>query len=375
MTARLRASGALLMKYALAAATLAAVSALLVMLRAHANLATVCLVLVLVVMGTAIVLGSGPALLNAVLATFTLNYFFIPPIYTLTIRDPANWVAFSVFVLCAVAVGQLSSRAKKTASEAESRRIQIEKLYEELKVAFADASEAEALRHSERLKSALLEAVTHDLRTPLTAIKASATTLLGSGTIGEDARVELLEVIDEEADRLNRFVEEMMELAQIEGGQLSLRRSPVPVLEVVNAALDRCAVPLQRHPVEVAIPQDLPALRVDAATISTVLVELLDNATKYSRPGTPIRVVAAKSDPANVEVAVEDRGVGVRAEVRERVFEKFYRDPNTKSRGFGMGLAIARGIVEAHGGRIWMEANPGGGSIFRFIVPGPETPA
>src|SRR6476646_1189771 len=224
MTARLRAGGALLLKYALAAATLAVVSALLVTLRAHANLATVCLVLVLAVMGTAIALGSGPALQNAVLATLTLNYFFIPPIYTLSIRDPENWVAFSVFVLCAIAVGQLASRAKKTASEAESRRIQIEKLYEELKLAFADASEAEALRHSERLKSALLEAVTHDLRTPLTAIKASATTLLGSAAIGEEARVELLEVIDEEADRLNRFVEEMMELAQIEGGQLSLRR-------------------------------------------------------------------------------------------------------------------------------------------------------
>ncbi len=358
-----------MMRYAAAAAALGLATVLLVLLRGHVNLATACLVLVLIVTGTATLLGSGPALLNAALATFVLNYFFIPPIYSWGIRGPENWVAFSVFVICAITVGQLSSRAKKTASEAESRRVQIEKLYEELKVAFAEASQAEALRHSERLKSALLDAVTHDLRTPLTAIKASATTLLGSNTVGDDARRELLEVIDEEADRLDRFVEEMMELAQIEGGQLALHRTPVAVLDVVNEALDRCAVALEKHPVEVAIPHDLPALRVDAATISTVLVELLDNATKYSRPGTPIRVVAEQPDSANVAVAVEDRGLGVKPEIREKVFQKFFRDPSTKSRGFGMGLAIARGIVEAHGGKIWMEPNPAGGSIFKFVVP------
>lgn len=375
MTLNSAVSGKSFLRYGMAAAGLGLAATVLVLLRAHANLATSCLVLVSTVMATAIVLGSGPALVNAVLATFVLNYFFIPPIYSWGIRDPENWVAFAAFVICAITVGQLSSRAKRTASEAESRRVQIEKLYEELKVAFAEASQAEALRHSERLKSALLDAVTHDLRTPLTAIKASATTLLGSTAIEEEGRRELLEVIDEEADRLNRFVEEMMELAQIEGGQLTLHRTPVPVLDVVNEALDRCAVPLQRHQVEVAIPLDLPALRVDAATISTVLVELLDNATKYSRPGTPIRVVAEKSDSDNVAVAVEDRGMGVKPDSRERVFQKFYRDPNTKSRGFGMGLAIARGIVEAHGGRIWMEANPAGGSIFKFILPAQETTA
>lgn len=373
MTGKLGTGGHLLLRYAVAAIALTIVALMLVQVRVHVNLATACLVLVLTVTGTATVLGSGPALMNAVFATFVLNYFFIPPIYSWSIRDPQNWIAFAVFVICAITVGQLSSRAKKTALEAESRRVQIEKLYDELKRAFAEASQAEGLRQSERLKSALLDAVTHDLRTPLTAIKASATTLLGSSIVEEDARRELLEVIDEESDRLNRFVEEMMELAQIEGGQLALHRTPVPVLDVVNEALDRCAVPLQKHPVEVAIPHDLPALRVDAATISTVLVELLDNATKYSRPGTPIRVVAEQSDPENVSVSVQDRGVGVRPEIRERVFQKFYRDPTMKSRGFGMGLAIARGIVEAHGGKIWMEANPAGGSIFKFIVPAQMT--
>jgi len=164
--------GRLALRYAVAGIALSAVALVLVQVRVHVNLATACLVLVLAVMATASVLGSGPALLSALLATFVVNYFFIPPIYSWGIRDPQNWVAFAVFVICAVTVGQLSSRAKREASEAESRRLQIEKLYEELKRAFAEASQAEALRHSERLKSALLDAVTHDLRTPLTAIKA-----------------------------------------------------------------------------------------------------------------------------------------------------------------------------------------------------------
>jgi|SRR5581483_6672425 len=359
------------LRYVWGAAALVGAAGILVLLRAHANLATVSLVLVVIVTATAMTFGSGPALLNSVLGLLILNYFFIPPIYTWSIHDPQNWIAFAAFAVTAVMVGQLSSRAKKTAAEAETRRVEIERLYQELRKAFAEASQAEALRNSERLKSALLEAVTHDLRTPLTAIKASATELLETGAeaeLTEDARRELLQVIDEEADRLNRFVESMMELAKIEGGQLRLKQTAVVALEIVNAALDRCAVALQNFPVEVAISTDLPKLQVDAASVAAVLVQLLDNATKYSKPGSPIRIAAQRRDAATVELAVADRGSGIAEEHREKIFEKFYRHPRVRSAGFGLGLAIARGIVEAHGGKIWMEANPQGGSIFKFTV-------
>jgi K+-sensing histidine kinase KdpD len=378
-------------RYISAAATVAAAVFLLIVLQPHVdvNLTTAALALVVAVLVPALYWGSGPALWASVLALLALNYFFIPPIHTWTIRDPEDLVAFAVFIITALTVGQLSSRARDKAQEAEARRVEIERLYEELRKAFEQASEAETLRRSEKLKTALLDAVTHDLRTPLTSIKAAATTLIGTlksnagkpAAIDEEGRRELLSVIDEESDRLNRFVEEMMELAQIEGGHLLLRRAPTSAAEIVNAALDRAAAVLASHPVEVAIEDRLPLLQVDAASIAGVMFELLENAARYSPPGAPIVIrantVQADSYGAHwVQVAVEDEGPGIAAEYRERIFEKFFRTPRAsgdnhppEKQGFGVGLAIARGIVEAHGGRIWAEARKGRGSVFQFTVP------
>src|SRR6266513_5671826 len=164
--------------YSWAALLTATAVGCLVWAQPHASLTTTALVLVLVVTVSAIAWGSGPALITALLSVFCFNYFFIPPIHTFTIAGPQNWIAFVVFVGTAVAVGQLSSRARNRAQEAEARRMEIERLYKQLTEAFDRASEAETLRRSEQLKTALLDAVTHDLRTPLTSIKASVTTLL-----------------------------------------------------------------------------------------------------------------------------------------------------------------------------------------------------
>jgi len=377
-------------RYLSAAATVAAAVFLLLVIqpRLEVNLTTAALTLVVAVLVPALYWGSGPALVAAILALLSFNYFFIPPIRTWAIRDPENLVAFAVFTITALTVGQLSSRARRKAEEAEGRRVEIERLYEELRKAFEQASEAETLRRSEKLKTALLDAVTHDLRTPLTSIKAAATTLMGSlkpadgkgSALDEEGRRELLSVIDEESDRLNRFVEEMMELAQIEGGHLLLRRGPVSTGEIVNAALDRAARALAPHPVEVAIADKLPLLQVDAASIAGVVFELLENAAHYSPAGGRIVVGAAQSGDW-VEIAVEDEGPGIAAEHRERIFEKFFRTPHASGeKGFGVGLAIARGIVEAHGGRIWAEGRVGpgtngrGGSALRFTVPCERNP-
>jgi K+-sensing histidine kinase KdpD len=332
----------------------------------HANLTTVALVFVLVVVSTAIWFGSIPALITATLAAVSLNYFFIPPVHTLTIGNFENWIAFGAFVLCALTVGQLSSHAQQQRTKAEHRRIELERLYSELQGAFEQASQAEALRNSERLKSALLDAVTHDLRTPLTAIKAAATALLTSSSMDEDGRRDLLEVIDEETDRIDRFVEEMMKLAQIEGGQLELLRESVAAVDVINSALERCSNALRDRDVEVFIPSGLPRLKVDAASIATSLFELLDNAATHSPAAKPILVSAERAERF-VRISVTDRGPGVAANSSLDIFKKFVRGP--KSTGFGMGLAIARGIVEAHGGSIGVTANPEGGSIFWFTVP------
>src|SRR5437016_10476756 len=263
---------------------------------------------------------------------------------------------------------------------AEARRIEIERLYRQLTEAFDRASEAETLRRSEQLKTALLDAVTHDLRTPLTSIKASVTTLLtamgnndgADSSLSAEGSRELLDVINEESDSLNHFVEEMMTLAQLEGGQLLLRRREMPAQDIINIAVDRAATPLRERIINVSVANKLPPLVVDGASISGVIYELLVNAAKYSAPDSMIHINAQQISAKEVEIAVENEGAALPVAVRQRVFEKFYRGTKAQGekQGFGLGLAIARGVVEAHGGRIRMDAGPrGAGTAVRFTVP------
>jgi two-component system sensor histidine kinase KdpD len=195
------------------------------------------------------------------------------------------------------------------------------------------------------------------------------TALLDEAKITSEADREFLQVINEEADRLNRFVEEMMSLAQIEGGHLLLRRSPASADDIITNALDRSIS--GKVAVEVHVQEELPLLEVDAATIAQAMHEILENAARYSPPGTTVRVRARKAGTGSVEIAIENDGPPVSPEYRERVFEKFFRVPGSRrGQGFGIGLAIARGIVEAHGGRTWMDAAEGGhGTVVRFTVP------
>ena len=370
--------------YLLAAAVVAALTAALKLLGGRVNSTTVALALLLAVLFIAARMESGPALVASVLAMLCFNFFFLPPFGTLHISEPENWVALAAFLLTAIVAGQLSTRARYRAEEAEAGRLEIKRLYEELRTAFERASHAEALRQSEKLKSALLDAVTHDIRTPLTSIKASVSTLLDelrgktydgqAVALGAESRREMLEVIDEESDRLNRFVEGLIELARIEAGELRLRLRWGAVDEVVAAALSR-AEPLTRdHRIGVELEDGLPVVRVDPHAVAEVVYTLIDNAAKYSPPGTTIRVVAARAKDALISVAVEDEGQGVPPDVRERVFEKFFRATRDgdagggrRPAGTGMGLAIARGIVEAHGGRIWVEGRAGAAAGARVV--------
>lgn len=370
------------LRYVYALAGVALITLALEPFRSHINATTVALVMLLPVLIGAIVWGRGPALLASLAGMLSFNFFFLPPLRTLTISEPQNWIALAVFFFTALTVGQLSARSRERAAEAETRGREIERLYEELQSAFERASHAEALRQSERLKSALLDAVTHDLRTPLTSIKASVTTLLerpadeATEPIDAETRQELLEVIDEESDRLNRFIEGMVELARIEAGEMNLRRNWDSVEEIIAAALARAARLTAHHRIEVQLEPELPAVRVDARAVTEVVYTLLDNARKYAPVGTVISVTARRLADEMVEIAVTDQGPGIPATERERVFNKFFRvddaveaGPNEPS-GIGLGLAIARGIVEAHGGRIYAESGPDGvGARVAFVLP------
>jgi two-component system sensor histidine kinase KdpD len=318
----------------------------------------------------------------ALLGVACFNFFFLPPVHTFNIANPQNWVALTAFLITAITAGELSARAKRRAEEAEAGRREIEHLYNEYRVAAERARQAEVFEQSERLKSALLDAVTHDLRTPLTSIKAAVTTLLDEAggdeqvTLDDEARREFLEVINEEADRLNHFVENMVELARIEAGAISLRRRWSSVEEIVALARARAEVLTRNHGLEVELEEELPAARVDASLLAEVLYSLIDNAAKYSPAGSRIKISARRAENEMILLAVEDEGRGIPAQLRERVFDKFFRATSegaaslSRPKGLGMGLAIARGIVEAHGGRIWVESGAGGaGARVAFTVP------
>jgi two-component system sensor histidine kinase KdpD len=231
---------------------------------------------------------------------------------------------------------------------------------------------AEAARESDRLRSVLLDSVTHEFRTPLTAIKASAETLLSGAQLEPAQRQELLTVINEESDRLNRLVGEAAEVAQLDSRQLEFHFEPHSVREAIDSALLASRSSLQRHAVDVKIPQNLPPIKMDVVRISEVLVHLLENAGKYSPPDTPIHVIAQLRLGGDVVTSVADHGPGIDDMEQDMIFEKFYRGRDQRSavHGTGMGLAIAKAIVELHGGTIGVRSQVGHGSVFYFSLPG-----
>jgi len=311
--------------------------------------------------------GTGPALFAAAAGAASYSYYFLPPI-GFGIEDPDDWIAFVTFIGTAVVAGELASRAERRAAEAQAGREEIERLYQQLQAAFDRASEVEAERRNEQLKAALLEALTHNLRTPLTSIKAAVTALLGVGAwtgaspLGSEGSHELLQVIDEESDRLNRFIEGLSTSDRSERGE-PLHLRAVPVESIVAPALHRAETVTRDHRVQFTLDEGLPLLSVDGPSASEVIYILLDNASKYSPPGSAISVRATRRpDEQYVRMTVSDEGPGIPPDLYERVFERFFRVPgrepyDRRRGGVGLGLLIARRLVEAQGGRIWVEAS------------------
>ncbi|HKF23362.1 MAG TPA: ATP-binding protein [Candidatus Angelobacter sp.] len=227
-----------------------------------------------------------------------------------------------------------------------------------------------ASQESERLRSALLDSVTHEFRTPLTGIKASVTTLRSGTKLSAEDQQDLLAVIDEESDRLNRLVGEAVVMAQLDAREVTLDLQPHQIREAIDAALEESKPVLSGHPVEIRLPEPLPAVPMDVAWIKKVLQHLLENAAKYSPPGAPI-FVSSEVKNSRLVTSVADRGAGIDDLERSMVFDKFYRGQSQRYRvqGTGMGLAIVKAIVEAHGGRIEVTSQLGQGSVFSFGLP------
>ncbi len=237
-----------------------------------------------------------------------------------------------------------------------------------------EAQQAQVKAEAEQLRSSLLSSVSHDLRTPLASIMGTISGLLeDEEQIDRRTRRELLQSVSDEVERLNRLVNNLLDMMRLESGAVVVKKEWYLLEEVVGTALAHMGKRLQGRSVITDLPADLPLVQLDAVLIEQVLVNLLDNAVKYTPPGSPIDLSASQEDGI-VRIEVADRGPGIPPGDGQRVFEKFYRGHTGTIRGVGLGLAICRAIVEAHGGTIWAENRPGGGAAFRFTLPTKELP-
>ena len=446
-----------------------------------ANHTTVALTFLLAILTVSAVWRMTVSLFMSFAAVLLFNYNFLPPIGTLTVADPQNWVALFAFLFTSIVGSQLSTRVRKEADAANSRRGEVERLYsfsqkllaegnviqlmnavpdyivecfeagaaelflpqktkyyrsgygaaqideEQLKAAYLrdevvagkqpglyflpvrigvkpigslgisgaqlsrqtlDAigslvaiaieraraveqlGESEAERQGERLKSALLDSIAHDFRTPLTSIKAAATNLLAMPHANPKQTHELLTIVNEECDRLNHLVEEASEMAKLEAGEFELKLEAVPIADVIDHALEQLKKPLCDRKVEVRVHPGLPPVRADASRAQEILVQLIDNANLYSAKEEPI-TITAESTGDSITTSVADRGPGIDPFEQGLIFDKFYRgrDQRYLVRGTGMGLPIAKAIVEAHRGSISVTSQLGHGSVFSFTLP------
>ncbi len=237
-----------------------------------------------------------------------------------------------------------------------------------------DSLQVELLQRTDALRAALVSSVSHDLRTPLAGIKAAASSLLqGDVEWDEETRRSFAQTIEHEADRLNRLVGNLLDMSRIEGGALKPEKDWYPIADVIHETLGHLQSLLQGREVRVRIPDDLPPVEIDYLEIDQVVTNLVENAARYTPPGTPIEVDVTQKDKQLV-ISVSDYGPGIPKAELERIFDKFYRvlgDQRTSARpkGSGLGLSVCRGLVEAHGGHIWAENRPQGGAVFRFTLP------
>ena len=302
----------------------------------------------------------GPAALSSAMSVLCFDFFFVPPRYTFRVSDVEYIWTFAVMFLAAMIISHLTIRLREEAEVARQGEERSVWLLEK-------AKKAEVEAETERLRSSLLSSVSHDFRTPLTAIVGSAGALLAKEELRKSALTrELLENIQTEAERLSRVIQNLLEATRLESSTVQIQKESCPLEEVVGSALERLEKSLGGRKVTVTIPEDLPLIPMDDTLMEQVFVNLLENGARHTPAGTALEVSASLQGDG-VWMAVADRGAGLAKEDLEKVFDKFYHHPS--SPGAGLGLAICRAIVNAHGGRIWAENRPGGGAVFRFTLP------
>ena len=354
-----------------AALSVAAITALIYPLRQVSAASSNGVLYLLAVLLVSTVWGLRLGILTSLASALAFNFFHLPPTGQLTIADGRNWVALTTFLTAAIVASAVAELARTRAGQAEERRREAEAAVEALIAAAqerdrlqAELVETAALRRSDELKTALLRATSHDLRTPLTAILTAGSALV-EGELSRADREELGRAIVEEAERLTALVEKLLDLSRLQSGAAEPRTDWVSVDEVLREAASALDPSGERF--SLSIDANLPLIRADAAQLERAFANLMENAARYS--GSQRVSVRARVVGERLMVRVVDRGPGISPRELTRVFEAFYRgtaDPHT---GSGLGLAIVKGFVEANGGRVWAESLPGQGTSFVVALP------
>jgi two-component system, OmpR family, sensor histidine kinase KdpD len=451
-----------------------AITAVCKMLPINETAASLCFLLFILVVATG--WGLSPAIVASLTATVLFNFYFLPPVGTLTIADPQNWIALVAFLITAVIASELSNRTQRETQAAVEQRREVERLYELSRAVLLDtgenavgsdmaqqlvstfgfdsvlfydlrihkvycagtqdlnppaeelervqdttalvdgthatpvrlgnksvgvlairgevgkpaleaianllaitveraasqeaASQALAAKKSEELKSSILDALAHEFKTPLTSIKAASTALLSKASEQNDNQRELLTIIDEETDRLTHLVTDAIQASHIEAGRVKLTKLPTNVSGLLHGVVERMKTRLDDRRVDLDIDEALPEVMLDRELMELAVGQLVDNALKYSPPGTPI-TLQARAAPAAVRLSVADIGPPISLHEQQRIFEKFYRGEANRHRlpGTGLGLNIVKDIVCAHSGTVRVESKAGVGTKFTIELP------
>lgn len=329
--------------------------------RAVFTLADIVMLYLLAITIVALRFGRGPSITSAVLSVASYDFFFIPPFYTFQVTDLRHTLTFAMMFGASLLVSGLTLTIQRQEQEARRREEQTAAL--------------ELRARTEEMRSSLLSAVSHDLRTPLAAITGAATTLRDdAAAVSEAQRADLVSTICEEAERLERLVGNLLHMTRLEAGGPTIKREWVPIEELVVSALARIEDKISKRTVTSDLPDSLPLVSVDPVLFEQVFLNLFENAAKYTPEGSPLEI-HGEVRAGDVVIEIMDRGPGIPEGDRARIFDKFYRGPGSGRSGVGLGLAICRGIVEAHGGAIAAENRPGGGSVFRISIPVGAAPA
>ncbi len=307
------------------------------------------LIFLLGVLLAGMVLNRGPVLLVAALSALSWNFLFIPPLFTLHIAKIEDALTFATYFIVAITIGSLTAQLKAR---------------EHL------AAQVEVAQESERLRKTLLDCVSHELKTPLAAIAAASQELSRLTANSQDSQLlkELAGEIRDGSRRLNRVVNNLLDMNRLESGVIRPKREWCDVRELLQSAVDIEHESINGRDIRLDVPEEVPLALVDHTLIEQAVAKLLANAGSHTAPNLPIEIDAEYTNE-NLLISVSDRGPGIPPEATERLFEKFYRGDNRKTGGLGLGLSIARGLIEAHGGRLTAENRDGGGARFVIRLP------